>query len=32
VSDYKGCFLHESVVGLERILDYAGVGLEGLTV
>ena len=31
--DYRGCFLHKSVgndilVELERILDYAGVGLE----
>ena len=35
MSDYRGCFLqknagkiNEILVGLERILDYAGVGLE----
>ena len=27
MSGYRGCFLYKSI-GLERILDYAGVGLE----
>ena len=32
VSDYRGCYtkvlVNDILVGLERILDYAGVGLE----